>query len=78
MVRTQSERGGTRMGGKKRPERQKRLVLFIRDPGEIRCHSDLMILQQEWTLSPCLQKKLPGLLMMEKARDDSAGSPRGY
>ncbi|KAJ1137138.1 hypothetical protein NDU88_003551 [Pleurodeles waltl] len=61
-----------------RPERQKRPALFIRDPGEMRCHSDLMILQQEWTLSPCLQKNLPGLLMTEKAHDDWAGSPQGY
>ncbi|KAJ1128082.1 hypothetical protein NDU88_006464 [Pleurodeles waltl] len=59
-----------------RPESQKRLALFIRDPGEICCHSDLMILQQEWTLRPCLQKDLPGLLMMEKTCDDRTGRPR--
>ncbi|KAJ1082143.1 hypothetical protein NDU88_002313 [Pleurodeles waltl] len=57
---------------------QERLVLFICDPGKIHCHSDLLIFQQEWTLRPCLQKDLPGLLVTEKTRDDRAGSPRGY
>ncbi|KAJ1181364.1 hypothetical protein NDU88_006571 [Pleurodeles waltl] len=61
-----------------RPESQERLALFIRDSGEIRCHSDLHILQQEWTLRPCLQKDLPGLLVLEKTCNDRVGPPRGY
>ncbi|KAJ1127860.1 hypothetical protein NDU88_006253 [Pleurodeles waltl] len=58
-----------------RLESQKRLKLFIRDPGEIRCHSDLLILQQDWTLTPCLQKDQSGLLVPEKTHDDRVGLP---
>ncbi|KAJ1079725.1 hypothetical protein NDU88_000034 [Pleurodeles waltl] len=83
MVRALSKHEGT-VGNEKRyvltelrPESQKRLLLFLHDPGDIRCHSDLMILQQEWTLRPCLQKYLPGLVMTEKTRDDRARSPQG-
>ncbi|KAJ1082540.1 hypothetical protein NDU88_002705 [Pleurodeles waltl] len=57
------------------PESHERLALFIGDLGEIRCHSDLLILQQEWALGPCLQEDLPSLLMLKEARSDRAGHP---
>ncbi|KAJ1208669.1 hypothetical protein NDU88_004052 [Pleurodeles waltl] len=61
-----------------RPESQECLALFIRDPGKISGNSDLRILQQEWTLGPCLQKDLLGLLVPEEKCNDRAVLPRGY
>ncbi|KAJ1086875.1 hypothetical protein NDU88_000075 [Pleurodeles waltl] len=60
------------------PEGQECLVLFICDPGEIHCHSDLLILQQKWTLRLRLQKDLPCMLVLKKTRNNRAGPPRGY
>ncbi|KAJ1104971.1 hypothetical protein NDU88_002379 [Pleurodeles waltl] len=57
------------------PEGQERLSLLIRNPGEVRCHSDLVTLQQEWTLRPSCRENLLSLLMAEEASDDRAGPP---
>ncbi|KAJ1088166.1 hypothetical protein NDU88_001325 [Pleurodeles waltl] len=57
------------------PESQERLALFNRDPGKIRCHSDLLIFHQEWTLGLCLQEDLLGLFVPEKTRNGQAGPP---